>query len=144
MLPRSFNSPLIHTELSAARATIEFTTNEIGIFTARNRSLRRLCFHRWPSVHRGGGECLPLVLGVSATPPGRHCRGQTPPGQTSTPAQCMLGYTPCQVHAGILHFISFLCSSQTLFCSHGSRKNSRVNNLHLSWIKIDVQRCSIW
>ena len=89
------------------------------IFTARKRSLRRLCFHRCLSVHRGG--CLPVVLGgVSATPP-----GQTPPTWTDTthlgrhhpwadtppplgrhppgrqfpmgrhpPAQCLLGYTP--------------------------------------------------
>ena len=37
-----------------------------GIFTARKRSLRRLCFHRCLSVHRGGG------LGIC---PGGLCPG---------------------------------------------------------------------
>ena len=46
--------------------------------------LRRLCFHRCLSVHRG----------VSATPrPGQTPPGQTPPGR-HPPGQCMLGYIP--------------------------------------------------
>ena len=74
------------------------------------------------SVHVGG--CLPqCMLGYTHTPwadttPGRHRPGQTPlpsacwdththpplPSvcwDTHTPTQCMLGYTPCPVHAGI-------------------------------------------
>ena len=35
------------------------------------------------------------------TPPGIHHLGQTPPLGRHTPAKCMLGYTPCPVHAGI-------------------------------------------
>ena len=48
------------------------------IFTARKRSLRRLCFHRYLSVHREG----------CGRTRGRHSPGRHPP------AQCMLGYTP--------------------------------------------------
>ena len=37
--------------------------------TARKRSLRRLCFHRYLSVH-GGGGCLPhCMLGYTTTTP---------------------------------------------------------------------------
>ena len=41
---------------------------EIHIITARKRSLRRLCFHRCLSVHRGG-ICLWSQGGVWQTPP---------------------------------------------------------------------------
>ena len=53
----------------------------------------------------------PVILstgGVWQTPPERpHPLGRHPDGQTHTPAgqtpptQCMLGYSPCPVHAGI-------------------------------------------
>ena len=69
------------------------------------------------SVILSTGGCLPLVPGGVChtphtlpswqTPPvqtpslGRHTPlADTTPGQTP-PAQCMLGYTPCPVHAGI-------------------------------------------
>ena len=78
------------------------------IFTARIRSLQRLCFHRCLSVDRGG--CLPHgILGYSL-PDQTPTHGQTPPldrppnpqADTPPPAQYMLGYTPpCPVHAGI-------------------------------------------
>ena len=55
------------------------------IFTARIRSLQRLCFHRCLSVN--GGGCLPhCMLGYTSL--GRPSPGKTPPS-----AQCMLGYT---------------------------------------------------
>ena len=60
-------------------------SNFLLIFTARKRSLRRLCFHRCLSVHRG---CVPLcMLGYAprdqSLPPGnRH-----PPSQEQTPLQ---------------------------------------------------------
>ena len=57
------------------------------IFTARKRSLRRLCFHRCLSVH--GGVSAPLHAGI-------HPRDQrqTPPRSDTPllPAQCLLGY----------------------------------------------------
>ena len=57
---------------------------EIHIITARKRSLRRLCFHRCLSVHRG----------VSVSGPkggcGRHPPGQTPPTPGQTPPACWL------------------------------------------------------
>ena len=67
-----------------------------GIFTARKRSLQRLCFHRCLSVHGGGvsasglGECgrhppretPSLVRHPRAdTPHGRQPLGRYPPGQ---------------------------------------------------------------
>ena len=73
------------------------------VFTARKPSLRRLCFHRCLSVHRG---VCPIACWDTPIPPGRHPRantprqtppGQTPPGQTPPwadplSAQCLLGY----------------------------------------------------
>ena len=79
------------------------------IFTARKRSLRRLYFHR----------CLPhcmldipprQVHPLPGTPPWADTPGQVhPQGRNplpsacwdTPPAQCMLGYTPCAVHAGM-------------------------------------------
>ena len=53
----------------------------LGIFTARKRSLRRLCFYRCLSVHRGGlTQCM---LGDS---PGRPPAKETPQ-QGDTPAR---------------------------------------------------------
>ena len=45
-----------------------FTHNEIqpDVFTARKRSLRRLCFYRCLSVHRGGGGHAWLLWGGGA------------------------------------------------------------------------------
>ena len=57
----------------------------IGIITARKRSLRRLCFHRCLSVHRG--RCLHPPNGTR----GRHPQEQTPPGPEAD--------TPPAVHA---------------------------------------------
>ena len=53
------------------------------IFSTRKRSLRRLCFHRFPPVHRG--VSAPLHAGIHTLP------GQTPPRETP----------PWAVHAGI-------------------------------------------
>ena len=53
------------------------------IFTARKRSLRRLCFHRCLSVH-GGGVFPHCMLGYTPRTRGRHPRQQTPP-QDQTP-----------------------------------------------------------
>ena len=49
-----------------------------SIITARKRSLRRLCFHRWLSVHRGG-----LGLCMGGLHPGGSLSGRPP--QTETP-----------------------------------------------------------
>ena len=68
------------------------------VFTARKQSLRRLCFHRCLSVHRGVSS--PLHAGIHTHTPGQTPPGQTPLGQTPSPAQCMLGYTPTQCMLG--------------------------------------------
>ena len=61
-------------------------------FTARKRSLRRLCFHRCLSVH--GGVCS---IACWDTPP-----GQTPPWADTPWADNPLGrHPPCPVDAGI-------------------------------------------
>ena len=49
----------------------------LAIVTALKRSLRRLCFHRCLSVHRGRGMSAPLHAGI-------HPPGQIPP-QADTP-----------------------------------------------------------
>ena len=83
------------------------------VITARKRSLRRLCFHRCLSVHRGmSAHCM---LGC-IHPLGRHSPRQTPPQadtpQADTPAcpvhagihplpSACLDTHPCPVHAGI-------------------------------------------
>ena len=59
------------------------------IFTARKRSLRRLCFHRCLSVH--GEGCLPHCM-LGYTPPDQR---QKPPQDQTPPEQ-----TPPTVHAG--------------------------------------------
>ena len=90
------------------------------VFTARKRILRRLCFHRCLSVHRGG--CLPLVRGDvchTHSPLGRHPRSPTPLGRHPPGRQLLWADTPpvgrhaplpsaswdthrhCLVHAGI-------------------------------------------
>ena len=99
--------------------------NRSPIFTARIRSLQRLCFHRCLSM----GGCLPHCM-LRYTPPGQTPQADTP--QADTPPeqtiplgrhpwthththpgrhpQCMLGYTPCPVHDGI-HTPPLLCSA---------------------------------
>ena len=79
--------------------------DSVFIFTACKRSLRRLCFHRCLSVHKGG---LPLVWGgVSATPPWADTNPcadppqADPPRQTPPQADTPLADTPLLVHAGI-------------------------------------------
>ena len=63
--------------------------------TARKRSLRRLCFHRCLSVHRGVSAPLHALI---HTPPGQvHPPGQVTPRQVHP--QCMLGYTPTPLHS---------------------------------------------
>ena len=60
--------------------------------TVRKLSLRRLCFHRCLSIHRGG--VCPIACWDTYTPPDQR---QTPPGQTPLPP----GQThPSAVHAG--------------------------------------------
>ena len=70
------------------------------IITARKRSLRRLCFHRCLSVHRGGGtvpaQVLPPGPHLAGTPPGRYSPRQTQPPGRDTP-------TPQQVHPRQVH-----------------------------------------
>ena len=83
---------------------------------ARKEVAARLYFHRHMSVILFTGEegvCLWCQRGVSAThthpsadtPPGRPPWADTPMScacwDTHPPAQCMLGYTPNPVHAGI-------------------------------------------
>ena len=66
---------------------------DLSFFTARKRSLRRLCFHRCLSVHREGVCHTPS----GQTPPGQtHSLGRHPP-PADTPGQSL----PCPVHAGI-------------------------------------------
>ena len=61
------------------------------IFTARKRSLRRLCFHRCLSVHRGRVSA-PLHAGIHTPGADTHPPEQTPPSPGSRhPPQCMLG-----------------------------------------------------
>ena len=64
------------------------------IFTARKRSLWRLCFHRCLSAHRGGG-CLPHTPWAD-TPLGRHPLGRDPPWTDTS-----LDRHNHPVHAGI-------------------------------------------
>ena len=77
------------------RNRIQGCHRRIEIFTARKRSLRRLCFHRCLSVHGGGGY-LGRTPG-KVHPLGRYThRAGTPPRQVQTP--------PGQVHPpGQLH-----------------------------------------
>ena len=116
----------------------------LPVVTARKRSLRRLCFHRCPSVFRG--VCL---IACWDAPPqadtslGRHPPGQTPPRQTPPwadtpqlgrhpPAQCMLGYSQ---QAGGTHptgmqscFVLYLCSDRVdLTIGHHGSNLTRVN-----------------
>ena len=69
-----------------------------NFITARKQSLRRLCFHRCLSVHRGGTWAGTPQAG---TPPGRYTPGQVHPlgplGSTP-PGQVPLAGTPRQVH----------------------------------------------
>ena len=94
------------------------------IFTARKRSLRRLCFFTgvcpiacWDTTPPAGtplGRNTPRqVHPLGRHPLGRYTpRAETPlgsytplgrytPWEGTPPAQCMLGYTLCTVHAGI-------------------------------------------
>ena len=61
------------------------------IFTARKRSLRRLCFHRCLSTGGGGG--LPLVL--------RGCLPHPPWADTPLGRRPHVDTFPCPVHTGI-------------------------------------------
>ena len=66
-----------------------------GIFTARKRSLQRLCFHRCLSVHGGGVSASGLGECGRHPPPGRHppwldTPGQTPPMADSPWADTLL------------------------------------------------------
>ena len=79
----------------------------LGIFTARQRSLRRLCFYTCLSVilftGRGVPGQVPSPTGGRYTPPGRYPLAGTPqagtpsphrytPQEVHLPPQCMLGY----------------------------------------------------
>ena len=82
----SIRTTAIHTEDVIFAVNL---LNRYNIFTARKRSLRRLCFHRCLSVHKR--KCLPhCMLAYTLSLPHWDQR-QTPPMQTS-PGQCMLGY----------------------------------------------------
>ena len=100
---------LFHRQLNRLSQNHEDTTEYekwygFLLFTARKRSLRRLCLHRCLSIHKGGGESAPLHAGIHKTPlgPGRHPPGadtpqeQTPPPGADTPPE----QTPPAVHAG--------------------------------------------
>ena len=68
------------------------------IFTARQRSLRRSCFHRCLSVHVLGGVCL-WSRGRGClphtTPPGRPAQADTAPwADTPLPSACWDTPTP--------------------------------------------------
>ena len=63
-----------------------------SVFTARKRSLRRLCFHRCLSVCPRGGVSAPLHDGIHT--PSRHPLGTPPPGHTHPPA-----HTPPGTHS---------------------------------------------
>ena len=80
-------------------------------FTARKRSLRRLCFHRCLSVHRGvsasgPGGCVchypPRQTPPVQTPPARHPPGRHPLGRhPSCPVHAGIQTPSCSVHSGI-------------------------------------------
>ena len=71
----------------SAPARCEHSLKPHEHFTARKQSLRRLCFHRCLSVHRGS-VCLWFQESVPPPPPGRHPPpGQTPPWADTTPRQ---------------------------------------------------------
>ena len=76
----------------------EFSSvSTIVIFTARKRSLRRLCFHRYLSVQRG--EYLDRYTPLSRYPPGRD---PSPGRYTPWAGTHPLGrYPRATVHAGI-------------------------------------------
>ena len=85
LMPNIFGGKNLHDMVTSTLCFAQ-CANCFYIFTARKRSLRRLCFHRYLSVHREG----------CGRTRGRHSPGRHPP------AQCMLGYThPCPMHAGI-------------------------------------------
>ena len=108
------------------------------LVTARKRSLRRLCFHRCLSVHRGG-VCTIACWGTAFLgrhQPGRHLPGQTPPW-ADTPSSTM--------HAGIWstnrryasHWNAFLLVSTYVVCE---RLFSRI-----FWPNCSEHPCSgIW
>ena len=85
---------------SVAHITYDF------LFTASKRSLRRLCFHRCLSVHRGVSATGPEGMWWQTPPPGRHPPDRHPPGrhlpqadipQADTPqADTLLGRPPRQ------------------------------------------------
>ena len=110
-----------------------------SIFTARKRTLRRLCFHRCLSVHRGEGVSAPLHAGIHPLgrhPPGRHPLGRHTPAlpsacwdthplpsacwDTHPHVQCMLGYGqqaggthPTGMHSCYNNCFAFLKSGRT-------------------------------
>ena len=82
-----------------------FRSNRNYIITARKRSLRRLCFYRCLSVHRGGGVRVtwharpprqprrPPPSSHAGPPPGSHAR-PNPPRQPRTPPPSRQPRTP--------------------------------------------------
>ena len=84
------------------------------IFTARKRSLRRLCFHRCLSAHRRGVcHTHPWTDTPRQTPPqaytplGRHTPLPSACWNTHPHAQCMLGYSQ-QAGGYASHWNAFL------------------------------------
>ena len=79
----------------------------LGIFTARQRSLRRLCFYTCLSVilftGRGVPGQVPSPHWGQVHPPGRYPLAGTPPGRYTLPPQIHPpgGTPPATVHAGI-------------------------------------------
>ena len=72
------------------------------IITALKRSLRRLCFHRYLSVHRGN---LGLYMGRGLHPGGCLCQGD-PPRQRPSQTRC-----ECILRVKCVRWILFHCFS---------------------------------
>ena len=122
-------------------------------FTARKRSLRRLCFHRCLTVHRGWGCPGPGPEGVY---PSMHWGRHPLPHQTATAAD---GTHPTGMHSRFKHisfrwlgkespidwisgfqlnFFSYFRSHPTSFMSLGSSETFSVLSIFyfLTWLPI--------
>ena len=81
--PPHFPQARYHSYGNPRSATVDIY---FAFFTARKRSLRRLCFHRCLSVHRGRGLSAPLHAGIhTPLPPWDQRQTPPPPGRHPPP-----------------------------------------------------------
>ena len=125
------------------------------IFTARKRSLRRLCFHRSLSVH-GGISAAPLHAGIypqdrrRKPPPGAAPLWEqtSPKEQTPPPEQTL---PPCAVHAGEIRAIRILLEAILVVTLSTSVHiyNAQIKGIshkHKSMVKpaLKAKGCTSW